>query len=445
MSAHDEDTRQKDKESESASSDIDREPYVDNTKDRYWDDKQKLIKTCQDGVGTISSGKRPLNIAIIGPPGVGKSSLLNTIFASFSDNSWNQVANYGSFYKMDKQISQRLISYKKDRYYTRKGPNNKDDDVLMPTFIDMMGFEDSNTAVNRELLNMVFFGRITEYEKINEVLRCLSDDGTNGAKNKYHTRNEYLVVDRIIFVCSLDPDVPLPINLMECVTEVSNDIRGIPVFGVMTKADKFDAERNVRVQEREQKFRDHLGCPMERFTRIKNYCVDIDQKTRYRFSLIPEIDVAILELMTQVFSRFVEVENPDARPNYSDQTKKKCKESEEDDFQVPIPPRNGTPKSSSCINFPKIFILFTIQVLLIGVILHFAIKPIIAEEKVNTICANYDFIRSKHNATIDGLSEELCEHKVDIFKRKILLGGALVFVTIVPQIVFNFFFATSKT
>lgn len=69
----------------------------------------------------------------------------------------------------------------------------------------------------------------------------------------------------------------------------------------MTKADKFDADRDVRVQEKEQKFRDLLGCPQECFARIKNYCPDIDKKTRYRFSLIPEIDVAILELMTQVY------------------------------------------------------------------------------------------------------------------------------------------------
>lgn len=110
MSANDEDTRQKDKESEN-SSDIDREPNVDYTKDINWTEKQNLIKICQDGVGTISSGKRPLNIAIIGPPGCGKSSLLNTIFASFSDKSWNLVAKYGSHGGIDKQISKRLIRY----------------------------------------------------------------------------------------------------------------------------------------------------------------------------------------------------------------------------------------------------------------------------------------------------------------------------------------------
>ncbi|CAG2242362.1 unnamed protein product [Mytilus edulis] len=430
MSAQDGDTRLKTVESDS-DSEIDRKFRVDNTKDRHWSNKQYLIKECQDAVGTISSGKNPLNIAIIGPPGCGKSSLLNTIFASFNDKSWKQVAEHGN-------------SVTRKKYYNRKGQNSGDDDILMPTFIDMSGFEDEDTKVNRELLNMVFFGRLTEYEKIKDVLFCLTDDGINGTRRKYGTRNEYLLVDRIIFVCSLDPDAPLPTNLMECVRKVSKDVRGIPVFGVMTKADKFDAKRNDKVQEREKKFREHLGIPLERFTRIKNYCEDIDKETSYRYHLIPKIDVAILELMNQVFSSSIEVSNPGGRPDNSDPTKKELSDSGDDVKPVPVSPRNGRPKSYSCINFPKLLILITIQVMLVAMILHFGFKPIITDEKVNTICANYDFIKSKHDATIDGLGE-LCEHKDDIFKPPInLLGGAIVLVIAVPQMVFNFFFAISS-
>ncbi|CAG2251646.1 unnamed protein product [Mytilus edulis] len=87
---------------------------IDSTKKKGWDDKQKLIKICQKEVGTISSGKRPLNIAIIGSHGCGKSSLLNTIFASFSDEKWKELAAHGSHGGLGKQISQNLI-----RYYSR--------------------------------------------------------------------------------------------------------------------------------------------------------------------------------------------------------------------------------------------------------------------------------------------------------------------------------------
>jgi predicted GTPase len=62
--------------------------------------KNKLIKQCNDIVGKELDGRRPLNIAVIGPPGCGKSSLLNTIFASFNNIDsarWREVAKEGDY------------------------------------------------------------------------------------------------------------------------------------------------------------------------------------------------------------------------------------------------------------------------------------------------------------------------------------------------------------
>ncbi|CAC5415733.1 unnamed protein product [Mytilus coruscus] len=102
----------KTEDSDSHDSDIDIGSLleIDSTKKKGWNDKQKLIKICQEEVGTISSGKRPLNIAIIGSHGCGKSSLLNTIFASFSDKKWKEIAEHGSYGGLGKQVSQELIS-----------------------------------------------------------------------------------------------------------------------------------------------------------------------------------------------------------------------------------------------------------------------------------------------------------------------------------------------
>jgi predicted GTPase len=44
------------------------------------------VQHCMDTVGNELDGRRPLNIAVIGPPGCGKSSFLNTTFASFKNN-----------------------------------------------------------------------------------------------------------------------------------------------------------------------------------------------------------------------------------------------------------------------------------------------------------------------------------------------------------------------
>ena len=62
--------------------------------------KTKLVLQCMDIVGNDMDGRRPLNIAVIGTPGCGKSSFLNTIFASFNENHracWRNVAKEGDF------------------------------------------------------------------------------------------------------------------------------------------------------------------------------------------------------------------------------------------------------------------------------------------------------------------------------------------------------------
>jgi predicted GTPase len=62
--------------------------------------KTKLLQQCKDTVGNNLGGRRPLNIAVIGPPGCGKSSFLNTIFASFKNNDsacWREIAKAGDY------------------------------------------------------------------------------------------------------------------------------------------------------------------------------------------------------------------------------------------------------------------------------------------------------------------------------------------------------------
>lgn len=80
-------------------------------KQKGWGNKQKLIEICQKEVGTISSGKRPLNIAIIGSQGCGKSSLLNTIFACFNDDKWRELAAVRCYGAFGKVISGNFVRY----------------------------------------------------------------------------------------------------------------------------------------------------------------------------------------------------------------------------------------------------------------------------------------------------------------------------------------------
>ena len=73
--------------------------------------KTQLILQCKDTVGNDLDERRPLNIAVIGPPGCGKSSFLNTIFASFKNNDracWREIAKMGDYGKHDIQETSRL-------------------------------------------------------------------------------------------------------------------------------------------------------------------------------------------------------------------------------------------------------------------------------------------------------------------------------------------------
>ena len=73
--------------------------------------KTELIRQCKDIVGNDLDGRRPLNIAVIGPPGCGKSSFLNTIFASFKDKDrscWREIAKMGDYGEHDIQETTRL-------------------------------------------------------------------------------------------------------------------------------------------------------------------------------------------------------------------------------------------------------------------------------------------------------------------------------------------------
>ena len=73
--------------------------------------KTQLIQQCKDTVGNDVGGRRPLNIAVIGPPGCGKSSFLNTIFASFKNNDracWREIVKTGDYGEHDIQETSRL-------------------------------------------------------------------------------------------------------------------------------------------------------------------------------------------------------------------------------------------------------------------------------------------------------------------------------------------------
>ncbi|XP_063416128.1 uncharacterized protein LOC134697770 [Mytilus trossulus] len=312
--------------SSSDSDSDDNQIYVatDPRKDKHFDRKQELLWNCKGKAGKVGQGKQPLVIAVIGPPGCGKSSFLNTIFAAFSHDCWTENAKHGEFGSRDKQVTKRLKSFTKKDYYT------DNDEYLLPTFLDMTGFEDEDTPLNKELLRIVFCGKLGEDEGLNEVRNYGELYGVNSVKEKYFgenyfgifkrqdskfsnpfwkyldfsvilNREEYLRVNRIIVVCSANLDQQLPEYLFEAVSDITNKERDITLYGVLTQADKYKS-RDQRVLKREREFMRALGILKNRFARIKNYCPDIDPNMTYEDTIIPSLDVPVLRLMRQVLT-----------------------------------------------------------------------------------------------------------------------------------------------
>lgn len=70
--------------------------------------KKILLAECKQV--DFFTNRRPLNVLVIGPPGCGKSSFLNTVFASFNDDKWREIARTGRF-SNNRQVTRLFKRY----------------------------------------------------------------------------------------------------------------------------------------------------------------------------------------------------------------------------------------------------------------------------------------------------------------------------------------------
>ncbi|VDI17052.1 Hypothetical predicted protein [Mytilus galloprovincialis] len=267
--------------------------YDHQQDDPKYSEKLGLIFECQSLVGDDRQGRSPLNIAIIGQTGCGKSSFLNTVFASLNTDCWRDIARSGFFKIEGPQLhcTERFRSFSKKDYYRA----TNDEGVLMPTFLDMTGFPDENTKTVLDLLEIIFSGRINENQKLADIEEGVKSISAE-AMNYYNKEVSHLPVDRIIVVSTLDPESPLPRYLLSAISEAAKKSQSIcllfieiPMYGVLNRRDKYTS--NEAVADKLTKFRQVLGLPQDCFACITNYCEDSDPDTKYLTTTIPQFDV----------------------------------------------------------------------------------------------------------------------------------------------------------
>ncbi|XP_063416368.1 uncharacterized protein LOC134698009 [Mytilus trossulus] len=188
--------------------------YDNQQDDPMYSEKLRLLSKCRKLVGNDRQGRSPLNIAIIGQTGCGKSSFLNTVFASLNTDCWRDIARSGFFKIEGPQLhcTERFRSFSKKDYYRA----TNDEGILMPTFLDMTGFPDENTKTVLDLLEIIFSGRINENQKLADIEEGVKSISAE-AMNYYNKEVSHLPVDRIIVVSTLDPESPLPRYLLSAI------------------------------------------------------------------------------------------------------------------------------------------------------------------------------------------------------------------------------------
>ncbi|XP_071127093.1 uncharacterized protein [Mytilus edulis] len=256
--------------------------------------RDKLLERCKKVVGISGKDKNPLTIAVIGTPGGGKSSFLNTIFAALSNERWIEHAKCAGTSTVGRQITQRLTRFLKNHYYYTE------DDYLMPTFLDMAGFENDDSLVTKEMLNIVLSGKFKDGKKLSKMVLFGREKGKNALKEKY-SKQMSENVNRLIVVCSADPDLTLPKALFESIIDATSRDRDITLYGVFTHMDKYRSD-DPKVVEKERQFLTKLGISETRFARIKNYCPDVVPSLNYRETTIPYVDIPVLRFLEVVLT-----------------------------------------------------------------------------------------------------------------------------------------------
>ncbi|XP_061177797.1 uncharacterized protein LOC133186585 [Saccostrea echinata] len=262
--------------------------------------KQAALEALKNRIGRRK--ETPLTVAVIGAPGVGKSSFLNTMITSIT-GEYREWARTGDSGGTGKPITYRLQWLPVTKYESIVDDNTLE--YNFPNFLDIAGFEDTDDEMTQELLNLIFYGRIPYNIPLFKVAEDIRKYGRWYTDAKYPVTPESKKIDRIIFIASAtNPN--LPTQLMKAVSSVQWRKRDIPLFGVLTNKDR-RTENEEDFDQFETKFKTTLGLSHLHYFLCTNYCDDNIEEIRSGTAKNnPELDVPILKFLKQVLDPVLE-------------------------------------------------------------------------------------------------------------------------------------------
>ncbi|XP_021360781.1 uncharacterized protein LOC110455147 [Mizuhopecten yessoensis] len=279
-------------------------------------DRINQIEKLKTVVGRRENGCRPLNILIIGAPGSGKSSFINSIAASIVDDYWREYAisgaqGRGAFGEQGRGAQGcqggsnntiRIKSFTAADYVT----SSRLQGYALPSIIDIAGLDDEHSKITEEILRLLFYGQLEDHVNIHSVFSYGKQYGVESMRWKFFKwyTADGCKVDRIIVVAAATQ--PIPKNLIQCVMKAARPTsdrftREIPVFGVLTKFDQVDESGKI-FKDRKQNFIESLSLvgATHRLAQCVNYCDDIDPISARTQQTLPDVDVPILRFMNVV-------------------------------------------------------------------------------------------------------------------------------------------------
>ncbi|XP_033758622.1 uncharacterized protein LOC117340940 [Pecten maximus] len=279
-------------------------------------ERKNLISKLKGVVGRSDEGRCPRNIVLIGSPGCGKSSFINSYAASIADDYWREYAfsgGKGSGKGTADQITVRIKRFEAKEYVT----SSRLQGYAFPTLVDISGIQDGECEITEEILRLLFYGELKDNTNIRSVFTCGKNNGIQYMRSKYigwNTKNSNKVHRIIVVANAMEP---IPQNLIQCVMKAARPTgdkytREIPVFGIMTKIDQVD-ESSQEFKNRKQTFMEALSLVgvSHRVAQCVNYCDTIDPMSTRTNQTLPDVDICFLRFMNVVCGSNYVVSNPD--------------------------------------------------------------------------------------------------------------------------------------